>query len=101
VHLEARLVQGSEEPEPEDVVHVEMREEDVDPGEVVRLAVDRPDARSGVEDRDAVRHRPDRDARRVAAVARRPRPGARQGASHSPQDDVHRLSSGAIWAVCS
>jgi hypothetical protein len=62
VHLQARLVERPEEAEAEDVVHVEMAEEDVDPLQFARLAVDCPDPGTGVEDTQAPRLGPYLDA---------------------------------------
>ena len=79
VHLEVLLVQRPEEAEAEDVVHVEVGEQHVDPPQLGGLPVDVADARPGVEDGHAAVDRPHLHARRVAAVPGRFRPGARQG----------------------
>jgi hypothetical protein len=62
VHLEARLVERPEEAEAQDVVHVEVAEEDVDPPQVALLAIHSPDPGAGVEDTEAARRGPHLDA---------------------------------------
>ena len=78
VHLEFRAVQGPEEPEPHDVVHVEMGEEHVDPGGVGAEVGQALDAGAGVEHDVRPVPEPERHARRVAPIPGGARPGARQ-----------------------
>jgi hypothetical protein len=89
VHLEPRLVQRPEEPQAEDVVHVEVGQQDVDAAEIGGPAVHRPDARPGVEDADGAGGGPHFDTGGVPAIAGGLRPGARQRAPHASQDDIH------------
>ena len=70
VHLEPGAVERVEEPETDDVIHVEMREQDVD---ALRLRRQRraeaADPRAAVEDEDVIAGDAHLDAHRVAAVA--------------------------------
>src|SRR5581483_11649632 len=89
VDLEARLVERPEEAEADDVVHVEVGQQDVDPPQPAGRPVDGPDPGPGVEDAQRPRLRPHLDARRVAAVAGGLGPGAGHRTADAPEVDVH------------
>jgi hypothetical protein len=73
VELDVRIPEGSEEPQPLDVVGVQMRDQQVDARWVpsVERHPERPDPRPGVEDQQAAVFELHGDARRLSAVAHR------------------------------
>ena len=83
--LRAVLEERREEPEPLDVIQVEMREEHVDAADLVAHGrAQRPDARPGIQHDQVIVGRAHFDAGRVPAVADRRRPGGRQRPARAP-----------------
>jgi len=78
-----------EEPEPLDVVEVQMRQEDVHVlrQTAVEVPAELPDPRARVEDEQGVVVGPQRHAGRVPAVAHRGRPGRGHGAAAAPDPE--------------
>ena len=98
VHLEIGSEQRTEEPEPLQVVHVQMGQEDVQHREAVvgvHRRPERPHARPGVEHERLTAFETHFEARRVAAVANRV--GARRGdrAAAAPDARQHQMAPSA------
>ena len=90
VDLHAGVVERTEEPQPDDVVHVKVGQQHVHPGKPRgQLEREGSDTRPRVEhEHGAIRPR-HAHTRGVAAVAGGGRPRRRQGASHAVGRDLH------------
>jgi len=91
MNLAAPLVEGFEEAEPLDVVHVEMGQQQVDaPPPAAPPWPPAAGSPSGVQDQERVPLASHLDARRVAAVADCLRPCGRQATASPPERDPSR-----------
>jgi hypothetical protein len=81
VDVDLGVEERGEEREPEDVVHVEMREEHVDSIQSVGVLSQAPDPGAGVEVQQPAAAGGDFDRRGIASVSGRLRPGAGDGAA--------------------
>src|SRR5262249_13135979 len=90
MYVDVGVEERSEEPEPLDVVHVQVGEQQVDAPERRReRAAEEPDPGPRVQDRDAVVLGPYLHAGGVAAVARGVRSRGGERAAHAPEPDPH------------
>ncbi len=99
MNLDVRFIERLEEPEPLDMIHVQMREQQVDPP--CRSAGERAEAAdpgTRVEHKQAAVVIAHLHARGVTAVARRFSPGAGQRAARAPDRDLHYSSQKSATA---
>src|SRR5215831_557692 len=90
MHFHLWVVEWRKKPQTLEVIHVQMREQEVHPAERPRECCTEPaNACPGIEDQYRAVSAADFHTRRVPTIACRLGPWRRQGAARPPQRDVH------------